>query len=262
MKRTRGSGSRAKSLMFYRLAPYYDDLVGGKDYRWESTVLESLVRRFGRSRGTAWLGVGCGTGGHLSFLRRHYTVTGVDLSREMLRVAHRRFPRIRLIHGDMRSFRLEETFDVVSCLYSAIAHLNTERELAATFANFAHHLKPGGVAIVEPWIDPAAFHSGYVHLQTHTGPSVKVARMSLSSRRGRHSAVHYHYLIGRTGRRVEHFEEVDIGLLVARRRLLKRMEDAGLTARFRRRGLAPGRGLLLGRNDSGGWSTRGEGRSH
>jgi ubiquinone/menaquinone biosynthesis C-methylase UbiE len=240
---------QAKPLMFHRLAPYYDDLVGGKDYRLESLALVSLARRFVRSRGRAWLDVACGTGRHLSFLRRHYAVTGVDVSREMLRVAHRRLPGIRLIVGDMRSFRLDETFDVVSCLYSAIGHLKTERDVAATFANFARHLKPGGVAIVEPWIDPADFRSGYVHLLIHKSPSVTVARMAFSSRRGRRSAVHYHYLIGNTGRRVEHFEEVDIGLLVPRGRLLKLMIDAGLTARFLRRGLPSGRGLLVGLKD-------------
>jgi ubiquinone/menaquinone biosynthesis C-methylase UbiE len=242
--------TRANPLMFHRLAPYYDDLVGGKDYRGESRALESLARRVGRSRGRAWLDVGCGTGRHLSFLRSHYDVTGLDASPEMLRVARRRLPGIRLILGDMRKFHLDATFDVVSCLYSAIGHLTTERELGATFAGFARHLKPGGVAIVEPWIDPAEFRAGYVHLLTHQSPSVTVARMAFSSRRGRRSAVHYHYLIGRTGRRVEHFEEVDIGLLVPRARLLKLMEDAGLTARFLRRGLTPGRGLLIGLKDA------------
>jgi ubiquinone/menaquinone biosynthesis C-methylase UbiE len=238
--------AEAKPLMFHRLAAYYDDLVGGKDYRRESRALESLARRLVRSRGRAWLDVACGTGRHLSFLRDHFDVTGVDASREMLRVARHRLPGVRLILGDMRNFRLARTFDVVSCLYSAIGHLRTEQDLAATFSNFARYLKPGGVAIVEPWIDPADFRSGYVHLLSRQSPSVAIARMASSSRRGMRSAVQYHYLIGRTGHRVEHFEEVDIGLLVPRDRLLKLMHDAGLTAGFLRRGLTTGRGLLIG----------------
>lgn len=235
-----------KPLMFHRLAPFYDDLVGGKDYRSESLQLERLARRWGRSRGRAWLDVACGTGRHLSFLRRRFVITGVDISREMLRVARRRLPQTRLVLGDMRTFRLDEEFDVVSCLYSAIGHLKTERDLEATFANFARHLKPGGVAIVEPWIDPTVFRSGYVHLLTHQSPSVTVARMASSARRGKRSAVHYHYLIGEPGRPVQHFEEVDIGLLVPRGRLVEIMNAGGLTARFLRKGLTPGRGLLVG----------------
>ena len=232
--------------MFHRLAPYYDDLVGSKDYRSESRTLESLARRLLRSRGRRWLDVGCGTGRHLSFLRRHFAVTGVEASPEMLRVARDRLPGTRLVLGDMRSFRLGSTFDVVSCLYSAIGHLRSERDVAAAFANCARHLAPGGVAIVEPWIDPEEFRAGYVHLLTHRSPSATVARMAFSSRRGRRSAVRYHYLLGRTGHGVEHFEEVDLGLLVARSRLVELLADAGLSARFLRRGLASGRGLLLG----------------
>ena len=237
---------QTKPLMFYRLAPFYDDLVGAKDYRRECRVLESLARRLGSPRGGTWLDVACGTGRHLSFLRRHYSVTGIDVSREMLRVARRRLPGVRLVLADMRDFRLDETFDVVSCLYSAIGHLETERDLEATFVNFAHHLKPGGIAIVEPWIDPADFRRSYVHLVTHQSPSVTVVRMATSSRRGKRSAVHYHYLIGEKGRRIEHFEEVDIGLLVSHQRLLDMMDAAGLTARFLRRGLTSGRGLIVG----------------
>lgn len=237
---------QAEPLMFHRLASYYDDLVGAKDYGAETRYLESLARRLGRSRGRAWLDVACGTGRHLSFLRRHYEVTGVDASREMLRAARRRLPGIRLVLADMRNFRLDETFDVVSCLYSAIGHLPTERGLEVTFANFDRHLKPGGVALIEPWIDPADFRAGYVHLLTRESPSVRVVRMASSSRRGKRSAVHYHYLIGKTGRRVEHFEEVVTGLLVPRRRLLELLRHAGLTARFLREGLTPGRGLLVG----------------
>ena len=241
--------ARARPLMFYRLAAYYDDLVAGKDYGSESRVLQRLARRFVRSQGRSWLDVACGTGRHLDFLRRRFRVTGLDASRAMLRVARRRLPRTRLILGDMRNFRLNETFDIVSCLFSAIGHLPTERDVAATFENFARHLKPGGVAMVEPWIDPADFRPGYVHLLTHTGRSATVVRLAFSSRRGRRSRVHYHYLIGETGRGVAHFEEVDVGLLVPRDRLVKLLEDAGLTARWLSPGLSSGRGLLIGYKD-------------
>ncbi len=237
---------RAKPLMFHRLAEYYDDLVGAKDYREESRKLQALARRFGRARASSWLDVACGTGRHLSYLGRRYDVAGIDASREMLRVARRRLPGVRLTRADMRTFRLDASFDVVSCLFSAIGHLETERDLATTFANLARHLKPGGVALIEPWIDPADFRPGFVQLQTRQTSSATVVRLSVSSRRGRRSAVRYHYLVARTGGRIQHFEEVSTGLLVPRRRLLDLMAGAGLAARFLKDGLTPGRGLLLG----------------
>lgn len=236
----------AAPLMFHELAPYYDALVGAKEYGRESRHLERLARRLGRSRGRCWLDVGCGTGQHLSFLQRHYTVTGLDASREMLRVARRRLPGVRLVLGDMREFHLDRTFDVVSCLYSAIGHLSSEREIATAFANFARHLAPGGVALVEPWIEPVDFRAGSVHLLSRTTPSVSVARMAYSARRGARSRVQYHYLIGKTGAGVRHFQEVVTGLLVPRDRLLRSLEHAGLRARFLPKGLTAGRGLLVG----------------
>ena len=233
-------------LMFHGLAKYYDTLVSAKDSRSESERLEQLARRVGRSSGRTWLDVACGTGRHLEYLRRHYAVTGIDVSPEMLRIARRRLPGIRLLRRDMRTFRLGTSFDVVSCLYSAIGHLNTQRDLEATIANFARHAKPGGVVLVEPWIDPSDFRTGYVHLVSHPSPELTVVRMSVSSRRGVHSVVRYHYLIGKAGRGIEHFEERDVGLLVPRTRVLEIMRKAGLASRFIREGLTPGRGLFVG----------------
>jgi len=238
--------SSNESLQFYRLAEYYDALVAQKNYRSEVGQLERLARRFGQSKGRTWLDVACGTGRHLEFLRRTRPVCGVDLSPEMLRVARRRLPGVPLVSGDMRSFRLGKEFDVVTCLYSAIGHLRTEADLRRTFRNFARHLKPGGVAIVEPWIDPTEFHREMIHLVTHRGPKGTIVRLAYSRRRGKHSVIRYHYLIGEPGRGIRHLEETDIGLLVPRKRLLELMAQGGLQARFLRRGLPTGRGLLVG----------------
>lgn len=244
---SRAAHSKAPgSLMFHRLAAQYDALYSFKDSKREVDYLEALVRRYGRSEGRSWLDVACGTGRHLEYLRRHHEVVGVDLSGAMLRIARRRLPSTRLRRGDMRSFHLSESFDVVSCLFSAIGHLSSEAELGATFRNFARHLKPGGLCIVEPWIDPEDFRSGHVHLVSHSQPTGAVARMAHSTRRGNRSIVHYEYLVGDPRRGIQHFAEDDVGLMVPRPRLLEWMADAGLRPRFLTKGLNPGRGLLLG----------------
>lgn len=241
------SSSATGPLLFNRLAAQYDCLTSSKDSRKESSYLETLARRFGRSGGRGWLDVACGTGRHLQFLRRRHQVVGLDLSGPMLRIARRRLPKTRLLQGDMRSFNLAESFDVVTCHYSAVGHLSTEGELAGTFRNFARHLKPGGVCIVEPWIDPADFRAGLVQLVGHSGPAGSVARMACSRRRGNRSVVHYEYLVGAPGGAIQHFVEDDVGLMVPRSRLLRMMALAELQPRFLTRGLTPGRGLLLGR---------------
>ena len=231
---------------FHQFARYYDLINDWKDYRRESQRLEALASRFGRAGRSTWLDVACGTGKHLEVLGRRHSTMGVDASPEMLRSARRRLPGVRIVRGDMRTFRLNRRFDVVSCLFSAIGHLRTKADVLATFANFARHLNPGGVAIVEPWILRPAFRTGYIHLRTHQDPSITIARVASSSRRGIRSLIHYHFLIGETGHGVRYFEETDVGLLLTREELLHLMGRAGLRPRFLARGFLPGRGLLLG----------------
>ena len=236
-----------RPLMFHELAPIYDATYESKDYRKECRVLRGIVRRYGRPGADRWLDVACGTGRHLEYLRRDFSVEGVDLSRDMLRLARRRLPGLRLTHGDMRNFDLGRRFDVVTCLFSAIGHLGNERDLERTFANFARHLRPGGVAIVEPWIDPAEFRPGHVHVVTHRGTTGTIVRLATSRRRGAHSLIHYHYLIAEPGRPARYLDEEDEGLMVSPDRLVAIMRRAGLQSRFLRPGLVARRGLLVGR---------------
>jgi ubiquinone/menaquinone biosynthesis C-methylase UbiE len=237
---------RSDTSQFRELAEYYDPLNEGKDYRGEAERLEVLARRFGRAGRTTWLDVACGTGRHLEVLSRKRPCVGLDASSEMLRIARRRLPRLRLVRGDMRTFRLGRRFDVVSCLFSAIGHLRTKEDVRKTFANFARHLNPGGVAIVEPWIAPADFRDGMIRLQTFVGPTMTIARCASGSRRGNRSRIHYHFLVGKRGREIRYYEVTDVGLLLSRPELLRLMRAAGLHPRFLRRGLTSGRGLLVG----------------
>ena len=236
----------SRDLMFGRMARYYDLLYAAKDYDAEVRRLVQLAQRFGRSKGRSWLDVACGTGRHLEFLRRSHAVVGVDRSREMLRLARRRLPGVALRRGDMRTFRLARRFDVVTCLFSAIGHLRSYPELRQAFTNFARHLRPGGLVMVEPWIDPTTFRPGHIHVASYTSPEEIVTRVAFSSRRGNRSLVHYHYLVAERDRGIRHLEEVDRGLLVSRADLLAAMRSAGLHPRFVPQGLSTGRGLLLG----------------
>jgi ubiquinone/menaquinone biosynthesis C-methylase UbiE len=232
--------------MFGELAEYYDLLYSGKNYRAEVAGLIALARRYGQSKGRDWLDVACGTGRHLEHLRKRYDVVGVDLSPDMLAIARRRLSRVELRQGDMRAFRIPRKFDVVSCLFSAIGHLPNEREVGRAFANFSRHLKPGGVAVVEPWLTPQNFLGRHVHLVTAEAPGIRVARLSFSRRLGRRSRIDYHYLIGRQDRGVQTFVETSIEPLISLPRLAELMRGAGLRPRVLASGPLTGRGLLVG----------------
>ena len=70
------------------------------------------------------LDVGCGTGVPIArALAERYRVTGVDVSREMVRVARRNVPEGEFVCSDVMSVDFEPGgFDVVVALYS-IFHL-------------------------------------------------------------------------------------------------------------------------------------------
>jgi SAM-dependent methyltransferase len=245
---TRGAitSTGSKLSLYHELAQHYDALYSWKDYRAETRGLIALAGRYGRSGGRAWLDVACGTGRHLELLRRRFVIMGVDASPEMLRVAHRRLPGVRLVRGDMRTFRVPGQFDVVSCLFSAIGHLRDERDLKAAFENLAHHTKPGGVVLVQPWIEPSAFRPGHVHLTSFESPDATLVRLAHATRRGSHSVIQYEYLLAEPGHSIRRFSEIDLGFMVPHGRLARMLRSAGLRTRFVSTGLWKGRGLLIG----------------
>jgi len=232
--------------MYRALAAYYDRIYSERDYQRETAHVVALARRFGRSRGRRWLDVACGTGRHLAILRRRYDVTGVDLSRPMLREARRRLPGVRLLAGDMRSLDLGEQFDVVSCLFSAIGYLRTEADLARAFRSFARHLVPGGVVLVAPWIDPGRYRPGLVSLDVYQDATTKIARGGFSERRGAISRITFDYLIGEAGRGFRHVHEVEELRLTPPGRLRQLLRTAGLRARWVRPHGRDSRGWLVG----------------
>ncbi len=239
--------------MFHELAAIYDLTYAAKDYRHECRALKDLAGASAHGPVERWLDVACGTGRHLEFLRRDYEVVGVDLSPQMLRIARRRLPGIRLVTGDMRTFDLGERFDVLSCLFSAIGHLSSERELARTFANFARHLRPGGVAIVEPWIDPRDWKPGHIHLVTQQNSERTFVRLATSRRRRNRSLIHYHYLLAEPGKEVRYRDDIDVGLMVPRERIAEILRQAGFRVRFvRPPEFSTGRGLIVGRRSRDG----------
>jgi SAM-dependent methyltransferase len=220
-------------------ASIYDSIYASKDYRGEAVRWHRLARRALGRAPRSLLDVACGTGRHLEEFRRLVgDVAGIDRSATMLRLARRRLGRgVRLVRGDMRSFDLGRSFDVVTCLFSAFGYLTTPADRAAALAAFHRHLAPGGVLLVEGWVLPARWKDGHVSLQTHDSEEVKVARVGSTRRQGSISVLEMDYLVGRPGRRVEHFREQHRMALVGSGEVLLALRAAG----FRGRALFPGR---------------------
>jgi ubiquinone/menaquinone biosynthesis C-methylase UbiE len=225
-------------------ARVYDRIYTWKDYDSEARRIHRLIREFGPPHPSRLLDVACGTGAHLERLAKWYDCTGIDISEGMLRIARKKLPHVRFARGRMESFALAERFDAITCLFSAIGYVRSERDLRRTLRRFAAHLRPGGVAIVEPWFTPGAYHPGRIHLGTFGTKSFPIARMNLSGRRGDRSIMDMHHLVG-TSSGVRHWvEHHDLGLFTVRA-YLAAFRAAGFRPRYLRNGFMKGRGLYV-----------------
>ena len=154
----------------------------------------------------------CGTGLHLSLLQKFYDVEGLDLEVKMLKAARKRCPDVVFHHGDMVNFKLDRQYDAIACLFSSIGYVKTVGNLRKTVKNFARHLNLGGVAIIEPWFTPEAWHPGSVHATFVDQPELKIARINISERKRRLAVMKMHHLVG-TPQGVTYFAELhEMGL--------------------------------------------------
>lgn len=227
------------------LADIYDAVYEWKDSAEEARRIRALLHREGVGDGANLLDVACGTGNHMVHLARWYRVTGVDASPRMLARARRKLPRARFHRGRMQSFRMDQRYDAVICLFSAIGYVRTPAELRTTLHNLSRHLAPGGVLVIEPWIDPRKFIPNHVHLLSSDRPERKIARITVSRRVRNHSVMDMHYLVGVPGS-VRYFRERHDMLMMPAERLRALLLGEGLTVRLLAKGFT-GRGLLIAR---------------
>jgi ubiquinone/menaquinone biosynthesis C-methylase UbiE len=238
---------RTPAAPFALTARVYDEIYAWKNYASEADRIRQLIRKYGPASPATLLDVACGTGSHLGFLSRWYQCTGVDASPGMLRVARQRSPDGHFVRARMEDFELEERFDAITCLFSAIAYVRNERDLRGTLQNFAAHLAPGGVAIVEPFIQPSSYRVGSIHAQMFGSEALPIARMNVSRKRGERAIMDMHHLVG-TPEGVRYWvERHDLGLFGVPT-YLAAFRAAGLRARYLKKGLDPERGLYVAVN--------------
>lgn len=91
----------------------------------------------------------CGTGTTaVDFARRGMRVFAVDLSPTMCGLAREKARRaattVTVIRSDMRTFRLPERVDLITCEYDAVNHVTRKSDLARVARAVARALHPGG----------------------------------------------------------------------------------------------------------------------
>lgn len=180
-------------------ADAYDAIYGEKDYAGECDLLESIFSSSSRPVRRV-LDLGCGTGNHtLRLASRGYQVAGVDRSAEMLRVARTKAEEgalsVDLWEGDIRSARLNQTFDAVLLMFAVLGYQSENLDILSTLQTARAHLESDGLLIFDVWYGPAVLSQRpgeRVRLyENDNGRILRWSRGELDVRR-QLCAVHYH----------------------------------------------------------------------
>ncbi|ACD97083.1 class I SAM-dependent DNA methyltransferase [Trichlorobacter lovleyi] len=144
--------------LFGEYARYYDLLYRDKDYAAEVAYIHDILQQHCPAAHSI-LNLGCGSGRHDRLLsEKGYAMTGVDLSEDMLAAARQAaegYAAVRYVQDDVRTVRLDMTFDVIISLFHVMSYQAENADLMAAFGTARQHLKSGGIFIFDCWYGPA-----------------------------------------------------------------------------------------------------------
>jgi SAM-dependent methyltransferase len=119
----------------------------------DETIATLCCAAFGRylsASPTSVLDVGCGAGRLLEALSETISECwGVDYLASNVAYARTTRPKLVIHRGDMRTIRLERTFDVVTCFGNALSYGLTDSDRGLTIETFGVHAHAGTLLMVD-----------------------------------------------------------------------------------------------------------------
>jgi SAM-dependent methyltransferase len=142
-------------------APYAARAAAGMDVHGEANLVEHLLRSpLNQSQSHQpyrVLDAGCGTGRTaIELAQRGIEIVGVDLDAVMLQQARAKAPQLDWRLGDLSVIVLDKSFDLIVMAGNVMIYLTPGTE-AATVANMARHLKPGGLLVAAFELTPPSW---------------------------------------------------------------------------------------------------------
>ena len=138
---------------WYRLVdPYLDHEAEAASYR--KALEDHAVREMGSA--PTLLELGSGAGHNAFHLKQRFRCTLVEPSAAMAALGRELNPECEHLAGDMRTVRLDRTFDAV-LVHDAVMYMLTEADLRAAAETVFVHLRPGGAAVFAPDVTRESF---------------------------------------------------------------------------------------------------------
>jgi SAM-dependent methyltransferase len=148
-KSKRAPDARLDPRLYGDLARLWPVFSPPEEYAEEVATFRARFTRLGVPDGGSILHLGSGGGSIDYHLKQWYRVTGVDLSGEMIAIARRLNPEVEYVRGDIRTVRLDRSFDAV-LVHDAISYMTSVGELRAVYRTAGGHLRMNGVMLALP----------------------------------------------------------------------------------------------------------------
>lgn len=136
---------------FNRCAPSWDENMVRSD-----VIIGKIMDAAGIHEGMDVLDVACGTGVLFpDYCKRNVnSLTGIDISPEMVKIARANYPDVTVICGDVEETSFPHDFDAIM-IYNAFPHFPEPERLIASLVK---KLKKGGTLTVAHGMSRAALH--------------------------------------------------------------------------------------------------------
>ena len=134
-------------------ANYYDYLMADVDYdAWANRIVTQLKKHAPKAK--ILVDLACGTGNISNLLaKKGYSVTGIDISDQMLMIAqdkaYEKHLRIQYLRQDMTRFAIHRKAEAITCICDGLNYLTTTEQVADFFENAANQLVDEGIMVLD-----------------------------------------------------------------------------------------------------------------
>lgn len=218
--------------MYQEFARWWHLLSDPADYKEEVDFFLPLLSDVISNPNVTLLELGSGGGNNALHMKSSFSsVTLVDLSYQMLNVSKKLNPDCEHLQGDMRTVRLNQTYDVVF-IHDAIDYMVTKEDLKQAIETAYIHCKSGGMALFVPDYVRETFEAKTRHGgEDNDGWAVRYLEWTYDPDESDTNYISDYVIMVREGReiiKVEHDRHV-IGLF-ARQEWLETLREVGFQA--------------------------------